>query len=369
MRERALRGGLRLGGGPGGEMIDVVVVSVLHDSAPLVPGLLASLEAGLAGAGSWHLVVADSGSEDDGLAVVVSEFPEATTISLGANRGYGAGIDAAVRSAPAHRLVLVMNPDVRLRPGCGAALARRALDGRRSEPNGARVGIVAPLLLHPDGRVAPSIRRMPTVGRVAGEALLGGHRAGRWASLGEVVTDPCAYRHPHRIDWATGALWAVTSECFDAVGGFDPSYFLYSEETDFALRARDAGYVACFEPAAVAVHVGGASNSDPSLYALMTWNRYRCYRRRHGRGASLAFWSALLAGELARSIRGRRTSRAAVGALVRGGPGPVVAATPGQSTVAATADCVGRVTSEGDQAHRATRDAPEMQTSRRAGSR
>lgn len=349
-------------------MIDVVVVVVLHDSAPLVPELLASLDEGLQGAGTWHLVVADSGSEDDGLAVVASELPEATTISLGANRGYGAGIDAAIRSAPAHRLALVMNPDVRLRPGCAAVLTSCALQRRSDAPDGARIGIVAPKLLHPDGHLAPSIRRMPTLGRAAGEAVLGGVRAGRWAPLGEVVTDPSAYEHAHLIDWATGALWAVTAECFQAVGGFDPSYFLYSEETDFALRARDAGYQAFYEPAAVAVHVGGESNTDPFLYALLTWNRYRCYRRRHGRGASLAFRSALLAGEAARWMRGRPTSRAAVSALLRGGPRPVAPATATRTSAAATADCVGTVTSEGDQARRVPRDASEMQTSRRTGS-
>ena len=37
----------------------------------------------------------------------------------------------------------------------------------------------------------------------------------------------------------------------------DESYFLYSEETDFSLRAKDAGWATVYTPAAGAMHVGG----------------------------------------------------------------------------------------------------------------
>ncbi len=41
------------------------------------------------------------------------------------------------------------------------------------------------------------------------------------------------------MDWAVGAILLIDADCYRAVGGLDESYFLYSEETDFSLRAQD----------------------------------------------------------------------------------------------------------------------------------
>ena len=61
------------------------------------------------------------------------------------------------------------------------------------------------------------------------------------------------------MDWAQGAVVLMSRACFDALNGWDESYFLYSEETDLSLRARDLGLLTRYEPGSVAVHIGGAS--------------------------------------------------------------------------------------------------------------
>ena len=115
-----------------------------------------------------------------------------------------------------------------------------------------------------------SLRRRPTVLRAWGESLLGGERAGRFSPLGELVLDDDSYERAGPADWATGAAMLVSAECLRDVGAWDESYFLYSEETDFALRAWDAGYRLVYVPAAHAVHLEGESHTSPALYALLT---------------------------------------------------------------------------------------------------
>jgi N-acetylglucosaminyl-diphospho-decaprenol L-rhamnosyltransferase len=288
--------------------IDLAVALVLHESAAVLPGLLESLDAGLAGVGTWHLVAADNASTDGGPALVEAARAGTTVVRLGANLGYAAGINAAVAAAPPHQALLILNADVALQPGCAAALMAGL-----ERPG---VGITVPRLLDADGRLAPSLRRDPRVTRALGEALLGGDRAGRRPALGEVIHDQERYRQPGPADWASGAVWLVSAECLATVGSFDESYFLYSEETDFALRARDAGFRLEYVPEAVARHIGGESGTNPALYALMTRNRVRSFRRRNGRVATVAFRAALLSGELARAAGGRATSRAAAAALL-----------------------------------------------------
>ena len=147
----------------------------------------------------------------------------------------------------------------------------------------------------------------------------GGRRAGRFAALSEVVTDPAAYTRPATCDWATGAVMLVTRRCLDTVGAWDESFFLYSEETDFALRAGDAGLRVRLAPAAEAVHVGGEAHTSPRLWALLTANRVRLFTRRAGTVRGAAFWSAVLAGEALRAARGGRSAgphRAALNLLL-----------------------------------------------------
>ncbi|HEX6872230.1 MAG TPA: glycosyltransferase family 2 protein, partial [Micromonosporaceae bacterium] len=108
----------------------------------------------------------------------------------------------------------------------------------------------------------------------------------------------------------------ISKACWDAVAPWDESFFLYSEETDFLLRARDAGFLTRLEPSAHAIHIGGNSRMAPWLWRLLTVNRVRLYRRRHGRAATALYWAAVLLREVSRALLGSRPSRAAAGALL-----------------------------------------------------
>ena len=49
---------------------------------------------------------------------------------------------------------------------------------------------------------------------------------------------------------ATGAALLMSAACDRAIGGWDERFFLYSEETDFAARARRCGYSIRYIPTA-----------------------------------------------------------------------------------------------------------------------
>lgn len=298
-------------------MVDVVVVVVTYNSAGVLPGLLASLDSGLAGL-SWQLVVVDNASADESVALVEKCRPDATVVQTGRNAGYAAGLNAGVEAAPAHRAVLVLNPDVRLEPGCVAGLV---------EALGREVGITVPRLADARGDLHHSLRREPTVARALGDALLGARRAGRWPMLGELVTSPDAYRVQHAVDWAEGSTQVISAECWEACGGWDESFFLYSEETEFGLRARQLGFSTVYVPSARATHIQGESTTSPALWALLVANKVRLHHRRHGWVSGGTFWAVMVLRECSRALLGRPTSRAALALLTSPGrlrtpPGP-----------------------------------------------
>ena len=286
----------------------VYVVVVTHNSAHLLTDLASSLRAALAPVGAHTVVIVDNASTDGTADLARELMPEAHVLSH-ANRGYAAGINAALRAVPTSAPVLVLNPDVRLHPDCVVHLLSAL------EVSG--VGIAVPRLVDGDGELLLSLRRDPSLLRIIGETLLGTHRAGRFPVLGETVTDVAAYERPCSVDWATGAVMLVASACRAAVGEWDESFFLYSEETELAGRARAAGWSVRFVPEAEAVHLGGEALTSPRLLGLMLANKVRLFRRQHRRLPSLAFGATVFAHALSRSLVGRATHRGALATLLR----------------------------------------------------
>ncbi|NJP95140.1 glycosyltransferase family 2 protein [Nonomuraea sp. FMUSA5-5] len=285
------------------------VVIVTYNSAGVLQGCLDSLPPGAKGVELAEVVVADNASKDD--SVAIAEKAGATVVRVGRNAGYAAAINAGIARLDLDRLdgVYVLNPDCRLRPGAIAPL----LDSLR-EPGR---GIAVPYMVNPDGTLQPSLRRMPTVGRALVEAVVGGGLAGRIGTLGELVTDPRDYAEPGAFAWATGAAMLLSPRVIRDVGPWDESFLLYSEETDYCLRAADLGYATWYEPASVIEHIGGDSGVNPMLASMLVVNKVRLYRRRHGPVSGAAYYLTVLAGEAVRALAGRRTSRASVAALLR----------------------------------------------------
>lgn len=278
--------------------IDLVVVT--YNSEGEIGGFLDSLDA-LDGA-SLRVLVTDNASADATLALARDHPRAVEVIETGANLGYAAAINAAAGHVRDDALLVIANPDVRFRaPFLGPVLAAIAEPG---------IGIVAPMLVDEHGEPLPSLRRDPAVRRALAEAVLGGHRAGR-LGLGELVTEPSAYRREQDASWVTGALLVVTPECRQRVGAWDESFFLYSEETDYQIRVRQAGLRVRYIPRAVAFHRGGASHVDPWLWGTLTRNRVRLFRAYHGPIHTAAFWLAVTLNELVRTPRSPIHRRAA----------------------------------------------------------
>jgi N-acetylglucosaminyl-diphospho-decaprenol L-rhamnosyltransferase len=175
---------------------------------------------------------------------------------------------------------------------------------------------VVPKLVNPDGSLQPSLRRAPTVRRAAAEALLGSI-AGRIGPLGELVSRPAYYERPDEWAWATGAALLQSTEMIADVGPWDETFLLYSEETEYALRAADRGWSLWYEPAAIVEHIGGDAHTNAKLAALLVTNRVELFRSRSGPVLGAGFYAVTLMGQTVRAVAGRRTSRAVVVALLR----------------------------------------------------
>lgn len=283
---------------------DVAVVIVTYNSAADVGSLLGSLRASAAFV-RMRVIVVDNGSADDTLGVL-SQHRDVTVVAAGGNSGYAGGINVARRHLGPAGSILVLNPDLVVWPG--------SVEGMLASQASTGAGIVVPRVVDSGGNPQTSLRREPSVLRSFGEALFGGHATWRPAWLAETVYDPASYDRAHPVEWATGAALLIHRDLADRLGDWDERYFLYSEETDYFRRAREAGATIWFAPRATVLHRQGGSGMSPGQAALLSVNRVR-YAQRHG-GRAAAAW-VHLAVTLHAALRARReTDRHTLGILL-----------------------------------------------------
>jgi GT2 family glycosyltransferase len=254
---------------------DIAVVVVTYNSASQIDHLLTDLRRDAVSL-VLRVIVVDNESTD-GTADLVAQHDDVNLIRSGGNLGYAGGINRGRAHLGNCTAALVLNPDLRLREGALAAMFSTL-----ARPD---VGAAVPRSVCDDAdKLDLTLRREPSILGALGDALVGGRRlTGRPKWLTETELRCERYQQPHAVAWATGAAMLIRAEVERAVGNWDESFFLYSEETDYCRRIRDRGYLVWFEPKAIVQHSGAGSGTSPTLTSLMVVNRVRYVERHHGR--------------------------------------------------------------------------------------
>lgn len=84
--------------------------------------------------------------------------------------------------------------------------------------------------------------------------------------IGVDEVDAGQYNLPKEVDFITGCLMLYTKQVHDIVGKWDPSYFLYYEDTDFCVRAHKKGIKLLYEPSLVIAHKNAQSTDGSGSY-------------------------------------------------------------------------------------------------------
>lgn len=171
-------------------------------------------------------------------------------LSDGLNHGFGGGVNravAAARAATADDInLLVVNPDCVVTP--------RVVERLNTRVNADDVGMVAPRMRYPDGRLGfaggpwPSLLKEVAAATRLDDLLPTGLRnkiiAGGGRVLGKrnTLADSLREGPELEVDWVSGFCFAIRYELFSDVGGFDEDYFLYYEDVDLARRVNARGY-------------------------------------------------------------------------------------------------------------------------------
>jgi hypothetical protein len=222
----------------------VAAIVVTYDALPWIEQCLDSLR-------GVETVVVDNGSRDGTVAFVHERYPGVRVVET-ENRGLGAGWNIGLRETSS-AYALLLNADAWL---LNDALERLvAFAGARP-----RAAVIGPRLLHPDGTLQRSVRGFPTVWRLATEYFFLRKLAPGSSALNAFYGGGFDHREVRDVEVVMGACMLLRRAAVDEVGECDEDFFLFSEETDWCYRFREAGWEVVFFPDAECVHVRGAAH-------------------------------------------------------------------------------------------------------------
>jgi len=188
---------------------------------------------------NFRVVVVDNGSSDGTAGYVAERFPEAQVLRIEKNRGYSGGfnvgLEYAFRTMGAD-YALVTNNDVK----ADRAVVRELVKVAQTDES---VGFATGKVYYYDH---PEI--FQTVGKSEDPVRWNG------GSIGRGQTDEGQFDEVAERPFADDVFTLVSRPLYDAVGGYDPEFFLQCEEYDWQARARNEGFRIMYTPHAKIWH-------------------------------------------------------------------------------------------------------------------
>jgi N-acetylglucosaminyl-diphospho-decaprenol L-rhamnosyltransferase len=232
-------------------MVDVSVIVVTYNSERCIGACLDSIlrQKGA----SFEVIVVDNASADDTLKQLRED--RVSVVEGRENIGFGRACNLGFLASRG-KLILLFNPDAEL---VGEFALRDMCRNMEQNP---QWGLAGTKVVSPEGCLeSPPASEYPGQKHVSRDFS----------------------RLPGKIAWVIGASMVVRRDVFSRLDGFDPDYFLYSEETDLCLRTREIGYEIGWMEDVLARHIGGDSerDTDPFEVACRKLNGLLIFRSKH----------------------------------------------------------------------------------------
>ncbi|MBN1260764.1 MAG: glycosyltransferase family 2 protein [Anaerolineae bacterium] len=223
-----------------------------------------------------ELIVVDNASTDGTPDAIVQICPAAGVVCNPTNVGFAAACNQGAQEAKGEILVF-LNQDTYVSPGWLSTL----IEGLHENGGGGLTTSKILQMQHPD-RIHLCGQDVHYTGLVFGRGFQ--ETAGRRTAA-------------EAVDAVAGASFAITRQLWEALGGFDETFFMYYEETDLSWRARLRGYTSRYVPNSIVFH-------DYRPRSMSAFQAYHIFRNRclmalknwRWRTLGLLFPSLLLAG-------------------------------------------------------------------------
>ena len=216
---------------------------------------------------SVEVIVVDNASHDGSVEMVQACFPNVRLIVNSKNKGYGNAANQGMLTAQGEWVVL-LNPDASVKTGFLVAL-----EGYLAQHP--HVGLLGPHVVQPDGTAQSTCRRSYTLATAFFQSTPWEFWFGETPDLKRFYCRDLHETAEARIDWIVGACLIVRRAVVRTVGGFDPRFFMYFEETDWCQRIGEAGWQVAYYPQAQVLHHRSQSASQDLIARALNFHSSR----------------------------------------------------------------------------------------------
>lgn len=207
-----------------------------------------------------RVVVVDNASWDESADELEGLRLPLSIIQNTKNRGFAAACNQGAKGSRADYL-LFLNPDTYVNED---SLAKPLIFMEKTFSQ--NIGIVGIQLLDDDGKIARTCARFPTPGRFFSK-MLGLDRLFPHVFPSHFMSE-WDHRDSREVDHVMGAFFLIRHSVFEELTGFDEQFFVYLEDLDFSLRARQAGWHCFYLTDAKARHKGGGTSEKAKAMRL-----------------------------------------------------------------------------------------------------
>lgn len=166
--------------------------------------------------------------------------------------GYGASCNRGAAASDCADYLLFLNTDTCLEHD-SLIVPIRYLE----HPENASVGIVGIKLIDEQGGVTRSCSRFPTI-RSQLIMILGLDRIFPTVFPSQKMKE-WDHLQTREVDQVIGAFLLIRRSLFEELRGYDERFFVYMEDVDLSLRARQLGYKSMYLATAQLLHIGGGT--------------------------------------------------------------------------------------------------------------
>ncbi len=223
----------------------------------------------------YTITVVDNQSSDGSAGMVKAQYPNVQVIERPSNDGYSAAVNDGL-AVTRGREILLLNSDVSITPDTVSQLAR--IWERLDFP-----GILAPLHLEEDGFPQLTWGAYPTAKAEARRRRLDRALANREPWARQAILAECCKTRP--VDWVSGSCMFFSRNTALDIGPWDQNFFLFFEDIDWCLRAKEKNYAIYHTSEARVIHAHGASVDQDPEGAEIEYRRSQCYFTRKHFGA------------------------------------------------------------------------------------
>lgn len=206
----------------------------------------------------FNVWLVDNNSHDQTIDLVKKLFPKVNIIENVQNLGFSKGNNLALEKISSD-YVLLLNSDTNIKD--------YTFDGLINFANKLDFAIVSCKLVNTDGSFQHNAGELPNLLNII--IWLSGiddlFKKFKINLPSYHLTDERYFQDDKQVGWVSGTAMFIKYEVFKTVGYLDENIFMYTEDVEFCLRAKGAGFKTGWTRNVQITHIGGASSKDPKL--------------------------------------------------------------------------------------------------------